>query len=239
MPKVQGRTAAQGLEVALAPGQGRRNGSEPGGLRPSPYSVFLHESCRYPDGRAARTSNGIIGSVRPTPAADSLGNQALRAWPGFRERLCRREPVDLGRVHRSGSAPGTLRSGAAGAASGVEHQRRNGVQTAGSALRTPMGARIRAAPALESGPEPARGRRNRRERAPRRHDPAGSGPRSGPWPASRAHEIAERGRRPGRGASHLDTRAAPRGGARPWGGAWDTPPFAVGTSRLDGRFRGR
>ena len=48
VPKVQGRTAAQGLEVDLAPGQGRRNVSEPGGLRPSPYSVFLHESCRYP-----------------------------------------------------------------------------------------------------------------------------------------------------------------------------------------------
>ena len=32
---------------SISRGQGRRNGSEPG-LRPSPYSVFLHESCRYP-----------------------------------------------------------------------------------------------------------------------------------------------------------------------------------------------
>ena len=31
VPTVQGRTAAQGLEVDLAPGQGRRNVSEPGG----------------------------------------------------------------------------------------------------------------------------------------------------------------------------------------------------------------
>ena len=53
------------------------------------------------------------------------------------------------------------------------------------------------------------------------------------WALARieGHEIAERGRRPGRGASHLDTPRRPAGRrARPWGDAWDTPPFAVGTA---------
>ena len=57
-------TAAQGLEVDLAPGQGRRNGSERG-LRPSPYSVFLHESCRYPSparGRACLSASAAAAA---------------------------------------------------------------------------------------------------------------------------------------------------------------------------------